>query len=73
MQPPGVEPVDVPDHQVAFALEQLVADPRQPAVVGGVRGVEHVEAPGRIALLVHRPDQGQLADPWFALQREPLA
>ncbi len=56
----------MPDHQVAFALQELTARPRQPALLGRVRGVQYVEAAGGIMPLVHRPDHGQLADAGFA-------
>src|ERR1039457_7205362 len=71
-QLPGVDPVDVPDHQGALAVEQLTACAGQPLLAGGIRGIEDVQEASRIAPLVHGPYHGQLAGSGLALQREPF-
>src|SRR6266536_2111928 len=64
--------IDVPDHQRAFAIEQLTACRHEPVLAARLRRVQHMESAGRIPPLVHRPDNGELPGPWLALKGEPL-
>src|SRR6266508_3936174 len=64
--------IDVPDHQRAFAIEQLTTCRHEPVLAARLRRVQHMESAGRIPPLVHRPDNGELPGPWLALKGEPL-